>query len=583
MEFHLRVPPEKWCITKVEFFDFVEEVRDWAKSNRPRAANLRCLDSTMSGCCRFCQDQDIGPNLYEVNDYFVKPLTQQAGGMSFALMKHPLGLLCEVFVSHAWSEGIFELADHVRRAWPQMQRRRNLYCCLLGNPQNLDLSTWLDVPPAESPFARAMQCASHVLIIPNSTIGIYTRLWCVYEAYLGTKYQKTCIMPMRPRASAQCSTLLRTIVLPILLGITSGIALVWLPLPALLLTQLAHALFLACFCVTTLCFTIKTAFHLHRKCQHWLQRSKRALRSTHIILILLLALTALPWTIMPDLWVRLPSRFGHSYIFFGTWFFNVLRVAQLNEELLEGRELERQATNVNFTCLADATCSNPRDEVRIRGAIAGFEHEVEKTIQILTQAGAYNDSLHRAFQSGTSIAGLGTTDLVVSTSVATFMWLLCSTHSFVLFILEDSPMCFPSDRKSHSRLIEAEISVAFCTAVGVLVPLIACLLERRRGPDQGALAARVWIISATYAIGVPAVVEFSEFLIRRGLWFLDRPRILAYCPSDLSEFMLIWFPVMTAISAAARLTLEQNWGWGCEGREEVCASDSCSDSDSSAS
>ncbi|CAJ1364009.1 unnamed protein product, partial [Effrenium voratum] len=130
---------------------------------------------------------------------------------------------------------------------------RNLYCCLLGNPQNLDLSTWLDVPPAESPFARAMQCASHVLIIPNSTIGIYTRLWCVYEAYLGTKYQKTCIMPMRPRASAQCSTLLR-----------------------------------------------------------------------------------------------------------------------------------------------------------IRGAIAGFEHEVEKTIQILTQAGAYNDSLHRAFQSGTSIAGLGT-------------------------------------------------------------------------------------------------------------------------------------------------------------------------------
>lgn len=32
-----------------------------------------------------------------------------------------------------------------------------------------------------------------------SQVGIYTRLWCVYEAYLGTQYGKTCIMPARPR------------------------------------------------------------------------------------------------------------------------------------------------------------------------------------------------------------------------------------------------------------------------------------------------------------------------------------------------------------------------------------------------
>jgi hypothetical protein len=33
------------------------------------------------------------------------------------------------------------------------------------------MSTWLDGPPAETPFARAMQSASHVLIIPNSTVA----------------------------------------------------------------------------------------------------------------------------------------------------------------------------------------------------------------------------------------------------------------------------------------------------------------------------------------------------------------------------------------------------------------------------
>ena len=104
-----------------------------------------------------------------VNEHYVKPMTAEAGGMSYALMKHPEGLLCEVFISHAWAEGILELGDHVRRAWPRLQRMHNLYCCLLANPQNLDMGMWLNVPPSESPFARAMQSASHVLIIPNST------------------------------------------------------------------------------------------------------------------------------------------------------------------------------------------------------------------------------------------------------------------------------------------------------------------------------------------------------------------------------------------------------------------------------
>lgn len=28
MEFHLRVPPERWCITKAEFFAFIADVRE---------------------------------------------------------------------------------------------------------------------------------------------------------------------------------------------------------------------------------------------------------------------------------------------------------------------------------------------------------------------------------------------------------------------------------------------------------------------------------------------------------------------------------------------------------------------------
>merc|ERR1712110_435510 len=35
-----------------------------------------------------------------------------------------------------------------------------------------------------SPFAQAMEKAKHVLVVPNCSVSIYRRIWCVYEAYL---------------------------------------------------------------------------------------------------------------------------------------------------------------------------------------------------------------------------------------------------------------------------------------------------------------------------------------------------------------------------------------------------------------
>ena len=53
--------------------------------------------------------------------------------------------------------------------------------------------------------------------------------------------------------------------------------------------------------------------------------------------------------------------------------FNLLRVAQLNQQQLETRELCTQAGNLHIQTLEDATCSHPLDEERIRNAIAGQE------------------------------------------------------------------------------------------------------------------------------------------------------------------------------------------------------------------
>ena len=89
-------------------------------------------------------------------------------------MKHPEGLECEVFVSHSWHE-IFHLQRGINVAWPQLYQRHNLYCCLLSNPQNLDLDKFIGGNVAESLLA-------HVLVVPNPSTGVYSRLWCVFEA-----------------------------------------------------------------------------------------------------------------------------------------------------------------------------------------------------------------------------------------------------------------------------------------------------------------------------------------------------------------------------------------------------------------
>lgn len=51
--------------------------------------------------------------MYTVTEQYIKPVTAAAGDVSWALMKHPQGLPCDVFITHAWSEGIFEFVDKV--------------------------------------------------------------------------------------------------------------------------------------------------------------------------------------------------------------------------------------------------------------------------------------------------------------------------------------------------------------------------------------------------------------------------------------------------------------------------------------
>lgn len=134
-------------------------------------------------------DADIGPNFYQVVNHVVKPITAASRGLSWALMCHPTGLRrADVFVSHSWSEGIWEF-DRCLRLWWVAHKDSIVWCCCLANPQAWParrLEALIgDGDPQRSPFGKAL-CAmpERMLLIPNRQVSIYSRLWCVYEAFL---------------------------------------------------------------------------------------------------------------------------------------------------------------------------------------------------------------------------------------------------------------------------------------------------------------------------------------------------------------------------------------------------------------
>lgn len=160
------------------------------------------------------KDRRYGPTIYTITDQLVKPITAQAGGMSWALMRHPEGLKCDLFITHAWQEGIFEFIDKVLASWPR--GLKHAWCCMLGLPQNLDISE-LIATPSSSPFAHALAFAPCMLVVPNHTGSIYTRLWCVYEAFLAYQWDKV-VITARNRCSRKEWRVFPPVVLCLVLG-----------------------------------------------------------------------------------------------------------------------------------------------------------------------------------------------------------------------------------------------------------------------------------------------------------------------------------------------------------------------------
>jgi len=178
------VHPSKWCVTLDDLEYFEREVME--VFGRP-ACDVWPADEG---------PDRLGPNIQQVVDRYIKPVTKKQGGMSWALMRNPDGLKCDVFATHCWAEGVYEFVGKVRRNWPR--GAKHLWACFLANPQNGNLASLLHVRIQDSPFARALRQAKHFLVVPNSKVSIYTRLWCVYEASLAIRHVRRGLVSTLP-------------------------------------------------------------------------------------------------------------------------------------------------------------------------------------------------------------------------------------------------------------------------------------------------------------------------------------------------------------------------------------------------
>eukprot|EP00929_Paragymnodinium_shiwhaense_P100924 TRINITY_DN6361_c0_g3_i1.p1 TRINITY_DN6361_c0_g3~~TRINITY_DN6361_c0_g3_i1.p1 ORF type:complete len:666 (-),score=63.47 TRINITY_DN6361_c0_g3_i1:139-2136(-) len=373
----MHVDASRWCITREDLRSFAAEVRTaWEAGEIPEDPEHPNL---------YHNDPSIGPNIYAVNEHFIKPRTLEAG-VSWALMKHPEGLPCDAFVTHSWHEGIFEFAEKVQGLWPS--DARHLYCCFLSNPQNGDVSAMLGQSAVKSPFAVALARSRYLLVVPNHQQSIYTRLWCVFEAHLAMQLGLQICLPSRP--------LLKDMLLALV--------------PRLALTCVA--------CVLQF---------LYMQQPHVEVGELTVIRLTTTVI--LFSSPCLPQ--LCDSGCRLSALFATVFPFallgfqlgIGVFVFVFekrqetpkvfwivvhlvcmilvsLTLIQQSLRALAARVVASESGLLDFESVRNATCSHPGDENNIREALAGDEDLLDSAIRTLRVVGCYNRRVHEALWLG---------------------------------------------------------------------------------------------------------------------------------------------------------------------------------------
>lgn len=380
MQIHETVSPARWCVNFADLQFLELEVRQAIKDGEMCACDFA---SSQEECGR---DAELyGPSIYIVNDLYIKPITAAAGKMSWALMMNPKGLDADLFITHAWQEGVFEFIEKVLASWPP--RARHAWCCMLANPQNLDIGAMIQSPKV-SPFAIALQQSKYMLVVPNRHTSVYTRLWCGYEAYLAFEGKKI------------IRTARRSILRPV--------AVAWmLMVPAMLLGIACGCLFARPDLDMNIYLAI-VAFLASLVTENFDGRCCLIANHLGVFTSVWLVIAWQP----PDAWIQLQgfvlreaTMVQRLLWLTATMFF---AIAEIDRITFVARDIEEKELRQNFQgSLRFASCSQLRDEEHIRLEIGDKVAQVDQIIQVLIAAGMTSPALRDAALQGVNIDHAG--------------------------------------------------------------------------------------------------------------------------------------------------------------------------------
>lgn len=105
----------------------------------------------------------------------------------------------EVFISHCWNEAF---DDFLRTLESNLDPEVVVWVCSLGIDQNVNIGAEIGDHLFNSPFARALQGATRVLLLMDEDAEPLTRVWCVLEAHLAFLWGKPYDMALPPLAES---------------------------------------------------------------------------------------------------------------------------------------------------------------------------------------------------------------------------------------------------------------------------------------------------------------------------------------------------------------------------------------------
>eukprot|EP00931_Biecheleriopsis_adriatica_P104650 TRINITY_DN79296_c0_g1_i1.p1 TRINITY_DN79296_c0_g1~~TRINITY_DN79296_c0_g1_i1.p1 ORF type:complete len:664 (+),score=62.73 TRINITY_DN79296_c0_g1_i1:72-2063(+) len=448
---------EYWCINKedVEIFE-ADVLKLWKEGDLPVSdkPEFRTFEHRQRH-----ENPSIGPSIHWVNENYIKKETLSAK-TSWSLMRHPQGLKCDLFATHCWEEGIFEFLAALKGAWPT--RTHHLWACFTAIPQNFHIQTVIGDDICSAPFTRALRSATHLLVIPNTRVSIYARLWCVYEAHIGLDLIKEgaliMVMPRIPLSRQAMIAKIAGMLAAVSGGLVAGefdtkFAYMMGPLAWLLVGYAAPGCVLSLVCAATYVFPCLKQARKQIETRLEIDGDHELLAANIFFTVirisffgfccghsfqhfrpLLLEGRAQNYWYSTQTGKQMWWELGEEVPFVILELLLVLVLIQSLRLRLQECILDVAGRKLAFESVTKADCTNEVDEERIREAIKGHEQYIDESISRFRSIGKFSRGILRCSDLGVSNSILrGTSGTIrilqgLAGSVAWSFWWLADLH-----------------------------------------------------------------------------------------------------------------------------------------------------------